>query len=113
MRAFSDNDCEAERAALKARLDNVVAMLVTTAKPDWPVSADHCFLRIAYDNAMGCRWDGVVARPAWRHLPLDRLATAIAVLERVVASGRPALQALNAASLDHRRRARRAIKGQP
>ena len=100
---------EAERALLKGELDRLVAQLVASAAADWPVSADHCFLRIAYDNAVGARWDTVVTRPAWRHLSLDQLAAAVAILEQVLDKGRPALVTLNATSLDHRRRARRSL----
>lgn len=101
---------EAERVGLKRGLDRLVTQLVASAAPDWPVSADHCFLRIAYDNAVGARWDTIVARPAWRHLPLGELAAAIAILERILGEGRPALMTLNAASLDYRRQARRSLR---
>jgi hypothetical protein len=69
----------------------------------WPIAADHCFLRIAYDDAVQERWDRVCARPAWRHLPPDRLAAALAALERLSSEGLAALRALNAASLAWRR----------
>ena len=101
---------EAERVTLKTELDGLVAQLVASAAPDWPVSANHCFLRIAYDNAVEARWDTVVARPAWRHLPLDTLAAAVVILDRIRTEGRPTLVRLNAASLGHRRRARRSLE---
>ena len=92
-----------ERAALKSRLDAQVAALVAAARPDWAVTADHCFLRIAYDNAVGARWDSVVARPAWRHLPLDALAAAIDILAAIAVEGPETLARLNADSLAWRR----------
>ena len=68
--------------------------------------ADHCFLRIAYDSAVGAKWDSVHPRPAWASLPLDRLTAALAVLERIATEGRTALDPLNAASLAFRRATR-------
>ncbi len=97
----------AQRPALRASLDAAVARLVARAAAErWPISADHCFLRIAYDTATGAKWDTVYPRPGYASLPVDRLATAIAVLDRIEAEGRPALDALNAASLAFRRAAR-------
>lgn len=71
----------------------------------WPIRADHCFLRIAYDNAAGAKWDTVVKPPAWRNLPVDRLAAALSVLDRIEAGGRSRLGPANAASLAWRRQA--------
>ena len=98
---------DADRATLRARLDATVARLVARAAAEgWPIRADHCFLRIAYDTAVGAKWDTVVARPAWASLPLDKLAAASAVLGRIEAEGRAALDPLNTASLAFRRAAR-------
>ncbi|PZN95937.1 MAG: hypothetical protein DCF31_05235 [Alphaproteobacteria bacterium] len=101
------------RATLKGALDRHVATLVAMATPDWPISADHCFLRVAYDNAMGDRWDQAARRPAWRHLPLDRLAVAVDILARIAAEGLPLLAALNTISLDYRRRHAHALRHHP
>ncbi|WP_426163476.1 hypothetical protein [Sandarakinorhabdus sp. DWP1-3-1] len=101
------------RRALKAVLDRHVAALVANAPPDWPISADHCFLRVAYDNAMGDRWDRLVQRPAWRHLPVDRLAAAVDILARIATEGLPLLAALNTTSLDYRRRHRHTLRRHP
>ncbi|MBV8971200.1 MAG: GCN5-related N-acetyltransferase [Sphingomonadaceae bacterium] len=96
-----------DRPALRAAIDAAVARLVARAATErWPVRADHCFLRIAYDAAAGAKWDTVYARPAWASLPEARLAAALAVLERIEAEGRAALDPLNAASLAFRRAAR-------
>lgn len=81
-------------------MNAAVARVVARAAAErWPIRADHCFLRIAYDNAVGAKWDTVVARPAWRSLPLDRLAAAGAIAERIEREGLAALVPLNAASL--------------
>lgn len=94
------------REALRAAIDARVAALVARAAAEhWPIRADHCFLRIAYDNAVGAKWDTVVRPPAWRNLPLDRLAAAAAVLEQIESDGRAALSSANAASLAWRRQA--------
>ncbi len=103
-----DDDC---RATLRGVIDAAVLRLVARATVEhWPVRADHCFLRIAYDTAAEGKWDTLYARPAWRSLPLDRLASAVHVLNSIERDGLPALVRLNAASLAVRRAAR---AGQP
>lgn len=95
-----------DRTSLRAALDASVARLVARASAEgWPIRADHCFLRIAYDHAAGAKWDSVFAKPAWRTLPLDRLAAAVAVAERIEREGRACLIALNAGSLTFRGKA--------
>ncbi len=98
---------EADRLTLRAAIVEVVAVLVARAHAEqWPLRADHCFLRVAYDAAVGAKWDTAFARPAWRSLPLDRLDAALAVLQRIEREGPAALVTLNAASLAFRRAAR-------
>ncbi len=93
-----------DRTALRRATRDVVAHLVARADAEgWPVRADHCFLRIAYDAAAGAKWDSRYPHPAWASLPLDQLE---AVLARIAAEGRTALDPLNAASLAFRRAAR-------
>ncbi|QYE34042.1 hypothetical protein KZX46_14660 [Polymorphobacter sp. PAMC 29334] len=95
------------RAAIRGLLDTIVTRLVTRAATEhWPIRADHCFLRIAYDAAADGKWDTLYARPAWRSLPLDRLGAAVDVLGAIERDGLPALVRLNAASLTVRRAAR-------
>ena len=68
-------------------------------KKAWPVSADHCFMRIILDAVHRQRWDAVVkARPAYRHIDDDRLRAAVKLAQRI-ASGEADLWALNAQSL--------------
>ncbi len=96
-----------DRLTLRAALTDVVARLVARAAAErWPIRNDHCFLRIAYDTAVGAKWNTVAARPAWATLPLDRLTAAIVALEAIEAEGRARLDKLNAASLAFRRVAR-------
>jgi hypothetical protein len=65
----------------------------------WPVSADHCFMRILLDAVHEARWDRFVqGRPAYKHVDRERLAAAVALGERVVA-GDADLWALNEQSL--------------
>ena len=65
----------------------------------WPVSADHCFMRILLDAVHDGRWDRAVqGRPAYKHIDAERLAAALALAERV-AAGEADLWALNAQSL--------------
>lgn len=65
----------------------------------WPVSADHCFMRILLDAVHGDRWDNMVkGRPAYKHIEWVQLVAAVALAERVVANEAD-LWALNAQSL--------------
>ena len=50
----------------------------------WPLREDHCFQRVLLDAVCGGRWyDHVPARPAYRHLDVDRLARAVGLAERL------------------------------
>ncbi len=65
----------------------------------WPVSADHCFMRILLDAVHQGRWDRVVqGRPAYKHIELERLEAAVMLANRVV-TDETDLWALNAQSL--------------
>ncbi len=48
-----------------------------------PVSNNHCFLRIAYDNAVYQKWDQVVTAPFLNHATLEQLSAANAILQRL------------------------------
>jgi hypothetical protein len=95
------------REQLRADLSASVARLVARAAAEhWPLRNDHCFLRVAYDNAVGGKWDVVHARPAWRSLSIDHLAAAVALAQSIEHDGVGRLRDLNANSLAWRRAAR-------
>lgn len=95
-------DCDAlERARLEAEwLTLTRQTLPALAKlRRWPVSADHCFMRILLDAVHEGRWDRVVqGRPAYKYIDIERLAAGVKLAERVVASETD-LWALNTQSL--------------
>ena len=96
-----------QRDQLRTALNAAVERLIARAAAErWPIRADHCFLRIAYDNAVGAKWDTLHGRPAWRTLPEPDLAAALAVTTRIDREGLPALTELNAASLAWRGKSR-------
>ena len=67
-------------------------------------------MRVCLDCAIGQRWDGVVARPAVRHLTDAQLAQAVAIAESIVAD--PAsLPRLNDRSLRFRGVPQRRVSG--
>ena len=68
------------------------------SRPDWPVALDHCFARILLDNACGRPWREVATPPAWRNMPAEDLAAALALGEAVLA-GSADLAALDRVSL--------------
>ena len=93
-----------EREKLEAQwLTLTRQTLPALAKPRrWPVSADHCFMRILLDAVHQGRWDKVVqGRPAYKHIDAGRLVAAIKLAERVVAD-EVDLWALNVRSLTWR-----------
>ena len=92
------------REALRTAIDAAVARLVADAAPGWPIRRDHCFLRVAYDNACGAKWDTVVRPPAWRNLPVEALAEALRLLGTM--HDLPTLRALNDRSLALRGKSR-------
>ncbi len=50
----------------------------------WPISADHCFMRVFLDHAMGGPWHHRVGRPAIRHMDDAGLSRAVLAAEHVV-----------------------------
>jgi hypothetical protein len=101
--ASYDEDCRAKAEARWLRLTRETLPAMARHRRDgeqpWPVSADHCFMRIILDAVHGRRWDDAIkARPAYRHMDTTRLEAAIALAEQVVA-GEADLWALNAQSL--------------
>jgi hypothetical protein len=68
----------------------------------WVLTQDHCFGRVVLDTTVGGRWYDVLDRrrsPAFAQLDDARLATAVALAERLLAEGDPLLRALDAQSL--------------
>ena len=95
------------RDELRAALDASVARLVARAAVErWPLRHDHCFLRVAYDNAVAGKWDVAHARPAWRSLSLVDLAAALNLAQSIESKGVARLRDLNANSLAWRRAVR-------
>jgi len=88
------------RGEVVARLDRLCDRLLPEAADagDYPVTDDHCFRRIAYDAAVGTRWDAVVARPFVRHATDAQLDAAVRAAERMLDDPDEAVR-LNRASL--------------
>lgn len=77
-----------------------------SAARGWPITADHCFMRVLLDNACGGHWVNYIdKRPAYAHAPDDVLTRAVALAEDVSA-GRGNLHMLNQNSLAWRGKAR-------
>lgn len=73
------------------------------AGEDWPIHLDHCFGRVVLDALFEDVWyDHVDGRPAYEHLSAAELDTAIAIAERMLEEGQPAVAELNDASLRYR-----------
>jgi hypothetical protein len=47
----------------------------------WPISLNHCFMRVCLDTALGARWHTVICRPAIKHLSDEQLIAAISVAQ--------------------------------
>lgn len=67
---------------------------------DWPIEADHCFARVVLDALFEAEWyDHVDGRPAYEHLSAEQLRAAIAIADRLLEAGKPAVETLNDNSL--------------
>ena len=81
------------------------ALPAVAATRRWPIRADHCFMRVCLDAALGVPWTATVKRPALRSMNDAELAAAVEIAEGIAA--RPdTLRGLNAASIEGRRAAR-------
>jgi hypothetical protein len=71
------------RAELVARWGQLLRHVLpkVAVQHRWPITQDHCFMRVCLDTALGAPWHTIVKRPAIRHLSDDELAVAIAVAE--------------------------------
>jgi hypothetical protein len=93
------------RLTLNARWMMLVSeTLPTMARShNWPISLDHCFMRVCLDTALGAPWHTVIDRPAIKHLSDEQLLAAISVAQSLVQT--PAtLLALNDQSIRWRKR---------
>lgn len=70
----------------------------------YPVCLDHCFKRIAFDQAVGARWDAAVERPFYRHATDRQLRRAVRALHQMAERPRRAVT-LNRQSLRYREQA--------
>jgi hypothetical protein len=93
-----------EREALAARWTALVQKVLPSMarQHQWPVTEDHCFMRICLDGALGAPWHTIVRRPAIRHLSDQQLSEAVAIAESVVRDP-STLGALNRQSLGWRK----------
>jgi hypothetical protein len=53
---------------------------------------NHCYWRIALDNALDKRWDTIVSRPAYRNLTIQQLKMVVNLLEKYEMDKRLLLQ---------------------
>ncbi len=69
----------------------------------WPIHPNHCFGRVVLDNLFEDEWyDHVDGRPAYKHLSKPELQEAIAIADRMLTEGQPAVEELNNRSLQWR-----------
>lgn len=67
---------------------------------DWPIQADHCFARVILDNLFEDVWyEHVTGRPAYKQLSATQLRAAIALADRMLAEGKPAVERMHRRSL--------------
>jgi hypothetical protein len=94
------------RAMLIARWLKLVRDILPgmAEKHHWPISQDHCFMRVCLDTALGAPWHTVIKRPAIRNLSDEQLDAAVAVAEALVLAPQT-LEAINRQSIDWRKSA--------
>mgnify|MGYP001354530634 CR=1 FL=1 len=76
----------------------VLPMMASDKKLQWPVKYDHCFQRIVLDNICNGSWYDHLERPAYKHLSRNQALKAVQLCEDIIA-GRADLNALNRQSL--------------
>ena len=76
----------------------VLPMMASDKKLQWPVKYDHCFQRIVLDNICNGCWYDHLKRPAYKHLSNSQALKAIKLCEDII-SGNADLHALNRKSL--------------
>jgi hypothetical protein len=69
---------------------------------NWPISQNHCFMRVCLDTAVGVPWHNFVKRPASHHMTDDQLRMAIAVADQIIETPELLLK-LNRQSIDGRK----------
>ena len=101
------------REALSARWNELTRVVLPemAREQQWPISFDHCFMRVCLDSAVGVPWHATVARPAILHMSDEQLATAVRTAEAIVVDP-DKLVRLNDFSLSGRR-ALRTRRGKP
>jgi hypothetical protein len=70
-----------------ARFNECVEQLCNQAKSQpgrYPVSEDHCFLRIIYDAVVGDKWDRKVKRPARKNLTEEQMQQCLALGQQLL-----------------------------
>jgi hypothetical protein len=68
----------------------------------WPISQNHCFMRVCLDTSFGGPWYNFVKPPASRHMTDKQLQAAIAVAEQIVETP-TLLPELNRQSIERRK----------
>ena len=99
----------AEETSPKAPSDAVETLInlaeqqlpAQAASGEYPVQHDHCFKRIAYDVAVGARWDADVRPPFYKNASPEQIHRAVEVLREMLADPRRAA-AYNRRSLRYR-----------
>jgi acyl carrier protein phosphodiesterase len=75
----------------------------------WPISQNHCFMRVCLDATLGTPWHKFVKRPASHHMTDHQLRTAIAVADQIVETP-DLLPKLNRQSIEGRKLEQRRTK---
>lgn len=93
----------ADRYDLQARYLDLTRVELPAAarKHGWPITEDHCFMRVILDALFeGCWYDHLDRRlRAYKQLDTAQLGRAIALGQRMLDEGEPTVTALNRQSL--------------
>ena len=75
-------------------------------KQKWPISSNHCFMRVCLGESIGGPWHLTVRKPALRHLTDEQLKKAVTIAEQIIAT--PSLLfVLNSRSIEGRKAKRK------
>jgi hypothetical protein len=96
-----DDDLDALRRTYLRRVKTDLPAAAEASAEPWPVTLDHCFMRIVLDNLLGRCWYDVLDRrkPAYMQLSAVQLHDAIRLADAMLTGGVGRVRALNDASL--------------
>ncbi len=82
---------------------SVLPSIAAAKKNTWPISHDHCFMRVILDNICERAWYEIIPSPAYKNLTKEQASAALN-LAKQIANEHVSLKTLNERSKQWRRK---------